>query len=54
MNEPPAPNADDPTAPISRRYRSVNGPDGDLVIFDGAQRNRWIQSDLYVALGFNR
>ena len=41
----------DASAPVSRRYRSVNGPDGELVIYDGEDHRGWLQSDRHVALG---
>jgi len=54
MTEPHPPDTDVSTAPVSRQYLSVNGPDGDLVIFDSERRNGWMQSDVHVALGATR
>lgn len=54
MTEIPAPTTEHDILPVPRRYRSVNAPDGDLLIYDGEHNTRWIQSDAHVPLGTMR
>jgi alpha-beta hydrolase superfamily lysophospholipase len=51
MPETSTPSPDAESAPVSRRYQSINAPDGELVIYDGEDHECWVQSDAHVALG---